>query len=81
MLGERGLGLVVHFPSGCVAKINTVTVTVTVNLQPCCGRAYSLNNRLGMAQVPAGYDRRSSQCLRRALLQVATVDAVVILKP
>jgi hypothetical protein len=22
MLGERGLGLVVHIPSGCVAKIN-----------------------------------------------------------
>ncbi len=33
---ERGLGLVVHIPSGCVAKNKypvtvTVTVTVTVN--------------------------------------------------
>jgi hypothetical protein len=26
-----GLGLVVHVLSGCVAKINIVTVTVTVN--------------------------------------------------
>jgi hypothetical protein len=23
MLGKRGLALVVHFPSGCLAKINT----------------------------------------------------------
>ncbi len=26
---KEGLGLVVHVPVGCVAKINTVTVTVT----------------------------------------------------
>jgi hypothetical protein len=32
MLGDRGLVLVVHFPSGCVAKINISCVTVTVTM-------------------------------------------------
>ncbi len=32
MLGKGGLGLVVHFPSGYVAKINKYPVTVTVTV-------------------------------------------------